>query len=173
MDTQTIDPQIIDNSAEDAANLSPGPTIFYKESDFLSFFKEIQPLLPAHYEELCVTKDYPLDPNYESYVRMAKAGLLRCITCRTNEKLIGYIVFVVQPHLHYKSCKTAFEDIYYLVPEYRKGRIGLKLFQYAEHVLKNNGVNRIILHTKIHLDNSRLFEHLGYQHTDKLYTKLL
>jgi GNAT superfamily N-acetyltransferase len=80
---------------------------------------------------------------------------------------------VVQPHLHYKSCKTAFEDIYFITKEYRKGRIGIKLFQYAEEVLKGIGVNRIIMHTKIHLDNSRLFERLGYTLTDKLFTKLL
>jgi hypothetical protein len=47
------------------------------------------------------------------------------------------------------------------------------LFQYAEKVLKDIGVNRIIMHTKIHLDNSRLFEYLGYTLTDKLFTKLL
>jgi len=99
--------------------------------------------------------------------------MLRCITCRIDDQLIGYIVFIVQPHLHYKSCKTAFEDIYYVKKEYRRGRIGIKLFQYAEKVLKEFGVNRIIMHTKIHLDNSRLFEYLGYKHTDKLYTKLL
>ena len=36
-----------------------------------------------------------------------------------------------------------------------------------------DGVDRIIMHTKIHMDNSRLFEYLGYKHTDKLYTKIL
>jgi hypothetical protein len=47
------------------------------------------------------------------------------------------------------------------------------LFQFAEEALRADGVHRIIMHTKIHLDNSRLFEYLGYKHTDKLYTKIL
>jgi hypothetical protein len=47
------------------------------------------------------------------------------------------------------------------------------LFQYAEDVLRQIGVNRIIMHTKIHMDNSRLFEYLGYKMTDKLFTKVL
>jgi N-acetylglutamate synthase-like GNAT family acetyltransferase len=68
---------------------------------------------------------------------------------------------------------TAFEDIYFIKKEYRKGRVGIKLFQYAESVLKGIGVNRIIMHTKVHLDHSRLFEYLGYKHTDKLFTKIL
>jgi GNAT superfamily N-acetyltransferase len=145
----------------------------YEDVNGLDFLYELEQIFPEHYEELCVTKDFPLDPDYDAYRRLAQAGMLRCITCRMGGDLIGYIVFTIQPHLHYRSCKTAFEDIYYVKKEFRKGRIGIKLFQYAEKVLKEHGVNRIIMHTKIHLDNSRLFEYLGYKHTDKLYTKLL
>ena len=68
---------------------------------------------------------------------------------------------------------TAFEDLYFVSKEYRKGRIGIRLFQYAEKVLKERGFNRIVMHTKIHLDNSKLFEYLGYKFTDKIFTKML
>jgi N-acetylglutamate synthase-like GNAT family acetyltransferase len=57
--------------------------------------------------------------------------------------------------------------------EFRKGRIGIRLFQYAEKVLKERGVQRMVVNTKIHLDNSRLFEYLGYKMTDKVFTKML
>ena len=40
-------------------------------------------------------------------------------------------------------------------------------------MLKRIGVQRIIMHTKIHMDNSKLFEYLGYKMTDKLFTKIL
>lgn len=145
----------------------------YHDEDGLLFVKELEKLFAEHYDELCVTKDFPLQPDYEAYKRLSEAGMLRCINCRIDGEIIGYIIFVIQPHLHYMTCKTAFEDVYFIKKEYRKGRIGIKLFQYAESVLKGIGVNRIIMHTKIHLDNSRLFEYLGYKHTDKLYTKIL
>ena len=148
-------------------------TVEYASEDPSTFIEELRLLIPEHYEELCVTKDFPLLPDYEAYGRLAVADMLRCITCRSDGKLIGYAIFVVQPHLHYKSCKTAFEDLYFVKKEFRQGRIGIRLFQYAEDVLKKDGVNRIIMHTKIHLDNSRLFEYLGYKHTDKLFTKIL
>ena len=134
---------------------------------------ELQALYPAHYDELSVTKEFPLDPDYEAYERLAKAKMLRFITCRIDGAPVGYIVFIIQPHLHYRTCLTAFEDIYFIKKEYRRGRIGIKLFQYAEKVLKERGVNRIIYGTKLHLDNSRLFEYLGYKQTDKVFTKLL
>ena len=77
------------------------------------------------------------------------------------------------PHLHYKTCLTAFEDIYFLKKEYRKGRVGIRLFQYAEKMLKEQGINRIIYNTKVHSDNTSLFEYLGYSFMDKVFTKLL
>jgi GNAT superfamily N-acetyltransferase len=147
--------------------------LVYADCDLFAFIEELKELFPLHYEELCVTKDFPLAPDYDAYKRLANAGMLRCITVRADEELIGYIIFVVQPHLHYMTCKTAFEDIYYIHPDFRKGRVGIRLFKYAEEVLRSIGVNRVIMHTKIHMDNSKLFEYLGYKWTDKLFTKIL
>ena len=145
----------------------------YHDEDVLTIIPQLKHLFPAHYEELSVTKEFPLNPDYDAYDRMAIAGQLRFITCRVDGEIVGYIVFMIQPHLHYKDCLTAFEDIYFVSKPYRKGRIGIKLFQYAEKVLKGIGVNRIIYGTKVHLDNSRLFEYLGYKHSDKVFTKLI
>jgi GNAT superfamily N-acetyltransferase len=147
--------------------------IIYEDVDGFKFVDEFERLFPEHYEELCVTKEFPYEPDYEAYKRMAQAGMLRCITCRNDERLIGYIIFIVTPHLHYKSCMTAIEDLYFVTKEFRKGRVGIKLFQYAEKVLKERGVQRIVMHTKVHLDNSKLFEYLGYKMTDKVFTKML
>lgn len=147
--------------------------IVYADVDGFSVLNEMDELFPAHYEELCVTKEFEYDPDYDAYRRLAQAGMLRCITCRADGELIGYIIFIIGPHLHYKSCITATEDIYFIRKDYRKGRIGIKLFQYAEQVLKERGIQRIVMHTKVHLDNSRLFEYLGYKQTDKVFTKIL
>ena len=104
---------------------------------------------------------------------MCSSWNVRCITCRNDAELIGYIIFFVSPHLHYKSCITATEDLYFVKKEFRKGRVGIKLFQYAEKVLKDRGVQRIVMHTKVHLDNTKLFEYLGYKQTDKVFSKIL
>jgi GNAT superfamily N-acetyltransferase len=148
-------------------------TITYQSENPGEFIDALREILPAHYDELCPCKDFPLAPDYEAFGRMDAAKMLRCITVREDNQLIGYMIFIVQPHLHYKTCLTAFEDIYYLKKEYRKGRVGLRLFQFAEDVLKKEGVNRVIMHTKVFLDNSRLFEYLGYKFTDKLFSKVL
>jgi GNAT superfamily N-acetyltransferase len=147
--------------------------LLYEDVPPLNFLDELKQIFPVHYEELCVTKEYELEPDYDTYKRLADCNWLRCITCRCDGELIGYIVFIIQPHLHYKSCLTATEDIYYVKKEYRKGRVGLRLFMYAEQVLKGLGVNRVVMHTKVHMDNSRIFEYLGYKNTDKVFSKML
>lgn len=147
--------------------------IVYEDVPPLDFLGEMEAIFPEHYEELCVTKDFPMAPDYDAYKRLVDAGFIRVITVRADKELIGYIIFIIQPHLHYKTCLTAFEDLYYLKKEYRLGRIGIRMFKYAEDVLKRIGVNRIIMHTKVHQDNSKLFEYLGYKNTDKLFTKLI
>lgn len=147
--------------------------LLYEDVPPLKFLDELKQIFPVHYEELCVTKEYELEPDYDTYQFLADRNWLRCITCRCDGELIGYIVFIIRPHLHYKSCLTATEDIYYVKKEYRRGRVGLRLFMYAEQVLKGLGVNRVVMHTKVHLDNSRIFEYLGYKNTDKVFSKML
>jgi GNAT superfamily N-acetyltransferase len=143
------------------------------DANLNSFLDELKLLTPLLYDELCVTKDFPLAPDWDQYERLLKADMLRCVTCRAGDELIGYVVFIVHPHLHYKTCKTAFEDMHFIRKDHRKGRVGIRLFKYAEEMLKAIGVNRIIVHTKVHLDNSKLFEYLDYKNTDKLFTKVL
>ena len=148
-------------------------TIVYEDVNGLDFINEFEAIFPLHYEELCVTKEYPWEPNYDVYRFYGENNMLRTITCRVDGELVGYIIFLISPHLHYKSCITATEDIYYVKKEYRKGRIGITLFKYAEKVLKERGVQRIVTHTKVHLDVGRLFEYLGFKQTDKVYSKML
>jgi len=147
--------------------------IIYADVDAFKFLDEFEQLFPLHYEELCVTKEFELEPDYDAYRRVAQAGMLRCVTVRNDDELIGYVIFFISPHLHYKSCVTATEDIYFVRKDFRKGRVGIKLFQYAEQVLRHCGVQRIVMNTKVHLDNSKLFEYLGYKMTDKVFTKIL
>ena len=68
--------------------------IIYEDVDGFKFVDEFERLFPEHYEELCVTKEFPYEPDYPAYKRMAEAGMLRCITCRSDEQLIGYIIYI-------------------------------------------------------------------------------
>lgn len=143
--------------------------ITYTTTTVQECFEEIQKLFENHYEELSVTKQYKLNPDYDVYLQ--NSGRIRVILCKDDEAIIGYIVFFVAPHLHYKDCLMAIEDIYYLKPEYRKGTVGIKMFKYAEKHLKSLGINLIKYSTKTHLDNTKLFEYLGCKFIEKVFIK--
>ena len=51
-------------------------TTVYAEADPSVFIDELRLILPEHYDELCVTKDFPLNPDYEAYGRLCVAGML-------------------------------------------------------------------------------------------------
>ena len=147
--------------------------ITYQTEQIKDFILEFDKLLKPHMAEINVTQrlGFEFKTDYDKYVRMQDAGALTVVTCRDNEKLIGYCVMSVMQHIRYMSCKLAKEDLYYIVPEYRGKGLGKQLFIETEKVLKEQGVNQIIFTTKTYSDNSHIFEKLGYEFFEKLFTK--
>lgn len=108
------------------------------------------------------------------YVDADERGIGHIATVRDEGKLVGYAILAVMPHLHYKSAgPMAMIDVYYLKPAYRKGGTGAKMIMFAELTLKAKGVTKVYFSTKVHLDNGKLLEALGFKFSDKVYTKLL
>jgi hypothetical protein len=147
--------------------------ITYQEEKFSDVVEEVKVLLPEHYEELTVSKNFPLAPDWTKYENMSRLGILKLYTVRDDRVLIGYTVMIVGTGLHYKTCLVASEDLYYLRKEYRKGRTGIKMFKFVEDELRKLKVDRIVMGTKVYSDNSSLFEYLGYRMYEKLFTKEL
>lgn len=136
-------------------------------------------LLDQHWNELAVHRDaMPLDPDYQRFVALDEAGLFRVWTARDGKTLVGYLAWFIQPHLHYKSTLTAVEDLLLLSPPYRQGMAGVRMFTSSFDALKELGVKRIIVHSKVHFQADRggldkLFGYMGFEHTDKVWSKML
>lgn len=137
-----------------------------------SVWPELQPHWNAHWEEVAVNKDkFGLDIDFEAYADYERRGCLHVVVARDAGKVIGYHLSIVRPHLHYKQTLNAFTDVYYIAPPYRKGSVGIKLFREVEKTLKARGVVKMFTGTKLSLDRGRIFEHLGWSETERLYTK--
>jgi len=147
--------------------------ITYKIDNWLDNLPIFKAMTQAHYDEIEVLKNFPLDPDFDTYEALWKLGKLVFVTAKDENELVGYIIYFVTPHMHSKKCLTAHEDIYFLKPEYRKGRNGLKMFQFANEYLKGIGVDLVLYSTKFETDNSSLFKYLGCKPIDKVFTKLL
>lgn len=135
---------------------------------------EMKPLFPLHWEELALDKDgAPLDPQYDIYLERDRRGEVIFITLRDLGKLVGYFVGFIAPGLHYKTCLTCTMDIFYLHPDHRGVRGGVKLFRAVEIEARRRGVQRWFVGSKAHKDASILFEYLGFEKVETYYSKWL
>jgi hypothetical protein len=133
---------------------------------------EIKPLLEKHWEEIAHFKDVPLDPDYEAYTNGEKMGRVRVFTVRAHEgNLVGYAVFYTG-NLHYKSTKTAAQDILFVLPEHR-GLTGYRFIEYCDNQLRNEGFQVVYQHVKVAHDFGPLLRRIGYEAVDTLYARRL
>jgi hypothetical protein len=136
--------------------------------------EEMSVLWPIHWEEIANDKErIKLDVWMEAYDLMSKMNQLHIVTVRNEGTIVGYHWSIVRPHLHYKNSLTAYTDIYFLLPAYRKGFTGVKLFKYVEETLKGIGVEKMYTASKTKSDKSSIFERLGWTRSEVVYTKYI
>ena len=111
--------------------------------------EEIKPMLPEHWAELAVHKDIPLDPDFEFYRRAHEAGMLLFLTCRKEGALIGYAIWVVKTHPHYRAHTWALNDIVWLHPDHRGEKTGRAFVTFWEAEFTSRGVNVVHVDTKV------------------------
>jgi len=144
--------------------------IEYLLESFESCIPEISLLCQEHYEEIAERKDViPLDPDWERYVGMEKAGILFLATVRSDGELIGYYIVSVVPHLHYKSSLTAFTDIFFVQKDFRHGRVGYNLFKFVIKEIKALGVQRFYTSCKLKHDVGPMLDRLGFKEIERNY----
>lgn len=149
-------------------------TTTYQVESWLDIQEEMLPLLTRHWHEVALNHAaVPLDIDREQYDNLATVGALHIVTVRRDGELIGYHVAIISGHLHYKSTLHGITDVYWVAPECRHGVVGLRMLQAVERELKSVGVKKLFTATKIHMDQGRLFEHLGYHAVERLYAKII
>ena len=145
--------------------------VFSRESFALSW-ADARPLLHKHWIEIAYYQDIPLDPDVERYQALDDSGKLRIYTARVDNRLVGYAVFFVSLHPHYKTSLQASEDVLYLDPDYRRWHLGSSLIDYAERELAGEGVAAIYQHVKAkHPALGAILTSKGYELIDLIYGK--
>jgi len=148
--------------------------ITYQMEKMATAIPEMLGIFPEHWEEIALNKEtIKLDISLEEYQNLEDSGKLHLVTVRDDGKLVGYYVGFVTFHMHYKSTLMGFTDIYYLQKEYRKGFTGVKLFKFVEKSMKDRGVKVMSAGMKLHHDNGKLFEFLGWKEIERTYQKVL
>lgn len=163
---------------QDAINIQDIPSDvcgeFYLHVERLSdVLDEIKPVHQAHWQE---TEKYrhgiELNPNYEYMCNAEANGRFMLFTVRHEGKLVGNCMMYLSKSTHTQRW-VAEEDTIFILPEYRKGRLGVRLIHYVEQVLRGMGVTEIRVTVKTVNKVGTLLTHLGYNHTGNQLTKIL
>lgn len=112
------------------------------------------------------------NPSFERYSTYEAMGCFVMITVRDQGKLVGYCGAYVVESMH-SQVKIATEDFVFLLPEYRKGRNGVRLYQFCEEEVKRRGCKEISLTVKPETGAKRLIEFMGYSLVNLQYCKHL
>jgi hypothetical protein len=145
-------------------------TIFQVEpvEDWASESKE---LVYAHWQELGLDLDLEIAPDFGKMKQLEDMGMFKVVTVREDGRMVGYLLAVVNNHLHYRNSPLMLiVDAYYVSPECRSGT-GVKLVRFTEELAHRLGAIKIYFSCKVHKDHSRLFAALGYRLSDFAFTK--
>ena len=129
-------------------------------------------LILKHHEEV-EDQRMPLAPDYNTYMELEQRGMFHGFTAREDGHLIGYATYTTTPMLHHLSTKAAVCDLLYVLPSKRGSWVGLKILKFAERVLKDRGVQVMIINTKAKHDFGAMLNRIGYEQTEVQYTKHL
>jgi GNAT superfamily N-acetyltransferase len=137
---------------------------------------EAEPIFKVHYDELALHKAVmPMGFDHDFYFNLESNNFLLVVTARRDGRLVGYYVgIVISHHPHNKEGgKVSTTDMFYLLPEERKGGAGVKLLRFAENELRREGVKKATISTKLHFENGALLDALGWEKTDVVRQKVL
>ena len=152
-------------------NPVPSAPTFQTERITDSFLAELVPLFKAHWKEVAHYEDIPLDPDLDKYRLFDKLGVLRIYTARLAGALIGYSIFIVQPHPHYQGSIYANNDIIFISPE-RRG-FGRKFIAWCDDELRKDGVRVVAHHVKAAHNWTPMLFRMGYELQDLICTRRL
>lgn len=149
-------------------------TTFARERLTPALIKEIEPLLKAHYDEVCSPqfKDVlKLKPDWNAYLLMQMTDRLKVYVARDEGVAIGYWAFIVGPNPHYMDVTMALGDVLFVHPQYRG--IGREFMPWCLEQLKNEGAQFVTCYVKKAHDFSPFLERLGFEQLEMQFIKRL
>lgn len=133
-------------------------------------------LLDAHYREVAAYQDkFLLDPDWEKYNQLDREGKLGFVRAQLHPlgRMIGYMAFVVESHMHYKGTIIGIGDVHYVHPDWRRHGIALRMTMVAEREAKHRGARFFVLREKVDHPHGDLYAKMGYKPIDTVYLKEL
>lgn len=162
VDTSAIAPKIVGNYK---IQCNPVPLIIAAMQDK---HKE-------HWQETEVHRhDVEFDINYERMFELDVQGKYVMISVEhtPTATLVGNSSYVLETCM-YTQTLSAYEDVLYVSPDHRRGRLGVELIRYGEAVLQQLGAQEVTLSAKTVTNLGPMLVRMGYEQVGTLHNKRL
>lgn len=107
----------------------------------------------------------------DKYMILESQDMLRLYTARRNGMLVGYSVFFIVNHPHYKKRMFALQDVLYMHPSYR-GVGAVKFIMWIDEQLEDEqAIEYVIRQVSKKKDYSKTLERLGYNEMETSYIR--
>ena len=149
--------------------LSP---VTYQTEPWESFMADAKSLFDEHYAEVGSIDGLPFDPNYEIGERLDHLNSLQIMTVRAGSKMIGYMLFIIEPSLESSDVMCAAQNATFVMKGFR-GPIGRRLYDESFRALRRRGVDRLILRAGSRgagPKQAELFKRLGAKEDARLFS---
>lgn len=138
---------------------------------------EVKFLHSQHWNETQGYLSAPLDPDYDQMIAMERNyNLVLFIVRAPDGTVAGNLCYHLGYSLHQKGKLIASEDALFITKAHRKGRICIKLLEYAERILTTIGVHYITIGDKSPAGSvsiGRMVTKMGYKPVSNNYLKEL
>lgn len=138
----------------------------------------IDQLRPIHLEHWQETETYrhgvEFKPDYQRGIDLEEQGryvLVAAFEADTGELVGNYGIYLARS-MHTQK-RMATEDTLFVSKAHRRGRLGIALMRYTEHVLMQLGVEEFNVSVKVVNNVGPMLERMGFSKTGSNYTKIL
>lgn len=144
---------------------------FAREPFSAELSDEARDMMRVYHDE--VANISPLNFSGALYEMAQGRGVLWVFTARDAGKLVGFSASMTGFHPHAAGELQATQLALFVLPEYRRGPLGLKFVRYADDVLQAAGV-RVVFRNETPRRRLRpLFHSMGYEEADVVYARRL
>ena len=94
----------------------------------------------------------PYNPDKQRYFINNNNGFFHLMTARDEGKLVGYFGLYIMPSMH-SQLLTATEDTFFIHPDYRQGRLAIRMLRAVEQLCRDRQVHELLFSCE--MDNTR------------------
>lgn len=143
-----------------------------RRESLTSFRRDIEPLLKMEWEEAPLD-DWPFcyEMDWHKYGLLDAHNMLLAYTLRDGHELVGYVIFVKDYSHHHHGYKVAKLDLFFVNPEYRKGRNAIDLLRYAQDDMDEMGVDMTIVSCFMESRVEVLYKRMGYKPLERTFVR--